>query len=150
MPAILREYNVSLVAIGWSGLIWYLGGLNSCGLLSWTATIQKNRTRQKLDFADARAVNRHPNCGGIFEPHNLAQTRSVMTLYGMLFTLSLIGATHDVATDGLATRLLKTAMAPKEPLTHDIPAPDSVNQTTNHHHRQSQGNAVQVIGYRLG
>lgn len=35
-----------------------------------------------------------------FEPYNLAQTRSVMTLYGMLFTLSLIGATHDVATDG--------------------------------------------------
>ncbi|MBR7552227.1 hypothetical protein KC220_27165, partial [Mycobacterium tuberculosis] len=25
-----------------------------------------------------------------------------------------------------------------------------MNQTTNHHHRQSQGNAVQVIGYRLG
>ena len=57
-----------------------------------------------------------------------------------------------MATDGLATRLLKAAMAPKEPLTHDmpVPSPDSVTQTTNHHHRQSQGNAVQVIGYRLG
>ena len=153
LPAILREYKVSLVAIGWSGLILVPWGLK----FLW-ATVVDGYYSQKIGRAKSWIL---PMQGlsiviliavAFFEPHNLAQTRSVMTLYGMLFTLSLIGATHDVATDGLATRLLKAAMAPKEPLTHDMPVPnlDSVNQTTNHHHRQSQGNAVQVIGYRLG
>jgi len=153
LPAILREYKVSLVAIGWSGLILVPWGLK----FLW-ATVVDGYYSQKIGRAKSWIL---PMQGlsiviliavAFFEPHNLAQTSSVMTLYGMLFTLSLIGATHDVATDGLATRLLKAAMAPKEPLTHDMPVPnlDSVNQTTNHHHRQSQGNAVQVIGYRLG
>lgn len=153
LPAILREYKVSLVAIGWSGLILVPWGLK----FLW-ATVVDGYYSQKIGRAKSWIL---PMQGlsivilvavAFFEPHNLAQTPSVITLYGMLFTLSLIGATHDVATDGLATRLLKVAMAPKEPLTHDMPAPASVsvNQTTNHHHRQSQGNAVQVIGYRLG
>lgn len=149
LPAILRQYQVSLVAIGWSGLIllpWGLKFLWATVVDGYYAkTIGRARSwilpMQALSIVILVAV-------AFFEPHHLAQTSSVMTLYAMLFTLSLIGATHDVATDGLATRLLKVPRSYKEPLTHDM-LMDASNDS-NPHYRQSQGNAVQVIGYRTG
>ena len=93
LPAILREYKVSLVAIGWSGLILVPWGLK----FLW-ATVVDGYYSQKIGRAKSWIL---PMQGlsiviliavAFFEPHNLAQTSSVMTLYGMLFTLSLIGA----------------------------------------------------------
>ncbi|MFW2176850.1 MULTISPECIES: MFS transporter [unclassified Moraxella] len=163
LPAILRQYQVSLVAIGWSGLILIPWGLK----FLWATFVdglysdRVGRSRswilpmQMLSIAVLVAV-------AFFEPHNLSEFHAVVTLYSLLFCLSLIGATHDVATDGLATRLLKAPLDPKEPLTHEVAhaieptlttqpsSSSSATQTINHQHRQSQGNAIQVIGYRMG
>ena len=152
LPAILREYKVSLVAIGWSGLILVPWGLKFLWATLVDGFYSDKIGRSKSWILPMQGLSIVILVGvAFFEPHNLGDTHAVITLYAMLFTLSLIGATHDVATDGLATRLLKTPIDPKEPLTHEIAIDsDDTEDGVNHHHRQSQGNAVQVIGYRMG
>jgi PAT family beta-lactamase induction signal transducer AmpG len=61
----------------------------------------------------------------MFEPSSLVHTQSAIILFSLLFLLSIIGATQDIATDGLAVRILGLSL-------------------------RSAGNAIQVTGYRMG
>ncbi|MDO5768789.1 MAG: MFS transporter [Psychrobacter sp.] len=167
LPAILRSYDVSLEMIGWSGLLlapWALKFL-------WAPIVDRyfspklGRARswilplQLLSALIVMAV-------GFFDPTNLSDPITLWSLYALLLLLSLVGATHDVAADGLATRSLTTSHivarkshsittgidddiilinAPAPPLTQ---VSDSAQVPQNPH--QGMGNAVQVIGYRLG
>lgn len=143
LPAILRQYQVSLVAIGWSGLIltpWAIKFL-------WATWIDSHYSEKlgrsrgwvlPLQFLSVLILLYL----AFFNPNSLSIPSSLILLYTLLFCLSFIGATHDIATDALATRLLKS-QAEQNSLSDN-------NQPTEQQHRQSQGNAIQVIGYRLG
>lgn len=164
LPAILREYQASLVAIGWSGLILLPWGLK----FLWSPWVDAH---YRPTMGRSRSWILPLQLGSIivlaviafFEPQNLSQANTVITLYALLFVLSLMGATHDIATDGLATRLLKRPILTTDPISSDIALtpPDNASSVvqspvkhTNHEqqrtHRHSQGNAVQAIGYRMG
>lgn len=143
LPAILRQYQVSLVAIGWSGLIltpWAIKFL-------WATWVDSHYSEKlgrsrgwvlPLQFLSVLILLYL----AFFDPNSLSIPSSLILLYTLLFCLSFIGATHDIATDALATRLLKS-QAEQNSL-------GNKNQPTEQQHRQSQGNAIQVIGYRLG
>jgi len=150
LPTILRDNGVSLEMIGWSGLLlapWALKFL-------WAPVVDKyfsprlGRARswilplQVLSAAIVMAV-------GLFDPAKLSEPLTLWSLYSLLLFLSLVGATHDVAADGLATRSLTTQHAPLATTgsDEDIVA-FAVEEMHNPH--QGMGNAAQVIGYRLG
>ncbi|MBC7752082.1 MAG: MFS transporter, partial [Candidatus Saccharibacteria bacterium] len=61
----------------------------------------------------------------MFEPTSLVQLKPAIVLFSLLFVMSIIGATQDIATDGLAVRMLGSRA-------------------------RSAGNAIQVTGYRIG
>ena len=139
LPAILREYQVSLEMIGLSGLLlapWALKFL-------WAPVVDKyfiakwGRSRSwilPLQLISAFIVA----MVGLFNPHQLSDPQTLWAIYSLLFLLSLIGATHDVAADGLATRSL-TSLIRHNPSLAAVKNP-----------YQGMGNAAQVIGYRLG
>ncbi len=139
LPAILREYEVSLEMIGLSGLLllpWALKFL-------WAPVVDKyfitkwGRSRSwilPLQLISAIIVA----IVGLFNPHQLSSPHTLWAIYALLFLLSLIGATHDVAADGLATRAL-TGLIRNNPSLPAVRNP-----------YQGMGNAAQVIGYRMG
>lgn len=149
LPAILRQYQVSLVAIGWSGLIlapWAIKFLWATVVDShYNERMGRSRTwilpLQLLSCVLLIAI-------ALFDPNQLSQSTSVFCLYVLLFCLSMIGATHDIATDGLATRLLKPHFSQNSLSDNTDNNPQHFQQQNQH--QQSQGNAIQVIGYRLG
>lgn len=126
LPAILRQYDVPLSMIGFTGLL----------LLPWA-----------FKFLWAPLVDRHfsPRHGqsrtwiipmqltaallvvgiGFFEPTQFAQTSVLLAFFAVVFVMNTCGATQDVATDGLAVRMLRAG-------------------------ERHWGNAMQVIGYRFG
>lgn len=141
LPAILRQYNVSLVAIGWSGLILVPWGIK----FLWAPFVDQHFSakfgRSRSWILPLQLLSIVVLIGvAFFNPKNLANADAILSLYVMLFGLSFIGATHDVATDGLATRLLKL----------DNSSHMSQSIQTDTHHKQGQGNAIQVVGYRGG
>ena len=139
LPAILREYEVSLEMIGLSGLLllpWALKFL-------WAPMVDKyfitkwGRSRSwilPLQLISAVIVA----TVGLFDPHQLSSPHTLWAIYALLFLLSLIGATHDVAADGLATRSLTSLIRNNR----SLPAVKNPYQ--------GMGNAAQVIGYRMG
>ncbi|SJM71459.1 MFS transporter [Psychrobacter piechaudii] len=139
LPAILREYEVSLEMIGLSGLLllpWALKFL-------WAPMVDKyfitkwGRSRSwilPLQLISAVIVA----VVGLFNPNQLSSPHTLWAIYGLLFLLSLIGATHDVAADGLATRSLTSLIRNNR----SLPAVKNPYQ--------GMGNAAQVIGYRMG
>lgn len=178
LPAILRDYDVSLSMIGLSGLLlvpWAWKFL-------WAPIVDKyfsaywGRSRswilplQLLSAVIVASV-------GLFHPQHFSSPQTLWGLYTLLFFLSLIGATHDVAADGLATRSLSRFKASSVHPSGDINeykynqaseaqqsseggaganrlesqmplvqnAADSIKNPY-----QGMGNAVQVIGYRMG
>lgn len=143
LPAILRQYQVSLVHIGWSGLI-----LTPWAIKFLWATWVDSHYSEKMGRSRGWILPLQLLSASIllylafFDPSTLNTSSSLILLYALLFCLSLIGATHDIATDGLATRLLKPFTDNQNSLSND--------NVTKHQHQQSQGNAIQVIGYRLG
>lgn len=145
LPAILRDYDVSLEMIGLSGLLlapWALKFL-------WAPVVDQyfspkwGRSRSwilPLQLLSAMIVA----AVGLFNPQQLSTPQTLWALYALLFFLSLIGATHDVAADGLATRSLSQLVRQSS----DNKAIEATS--TAHNPYQGMGNAVQVIGYRLG
>lgn len=151
LPAILRQYDVSLRMIGWSGLLlapWALKFL-------WAPVVDKyfsprlGRARswilplQLLSAVIVFAV-------GFIDPNKLAQATYLWSLFVLLFVLSMVGATHDVATDSLATRTLSYHRA-STGLDDDITeVVQSAKVKPQQNPYQGLGNAMQVVGYRLG
>ncbi len=126
LPAILRQYHVSLTVIGWSGLLllpWALKFLWA-PLVDHHYSEKVGQSRSWILPLSAIAIL-ILLCVAMFEPTSLVHPQSAFALFGLLFLLSLVGATQDVATDGLAVRMLGSEA-------------------------RSAGNAIQVIGYRTG
>lgn len=126
LPAILRKNNVSLAAIGGFGLLmapWALKFL-------WAPVVDRyfspqwGQSRswiiptQFLTILLLMVIS-------FLEPGALASPVILLSFFIVLFLINLMGATQDIATDGLAVRLLQTQ-------------------------QQHWGNAVQVLGSRLG
>ncbi|WP_034280460.1 MFS transporter [Alkanindiges illinoisensis] len=126
LPAILRKNNVSLAAIGGFGLLmapWALKFL-------WAPVVDRYFSPQ---WGQSRSWIIPTQCLTILlllvisflEPSALASPVILLSFFIVLFLINLMGATQDIATDGLAVRLL-------------------------HKQQQRWGNAVQVLGSRLG
>jgi MFS family permease len=126
LPAILRKNNVSLAAIGGFGLLmapWALKFL-------WAPVVDRYFSPQ---WGQSRSWIIPTQCLTLLllvvisflEPTQLASPVILLSFFIVLFLINLMGATQDIATDGLAVRLL-------------------------HKQQQRWGNAVQVLGSRLG
>ncbi len=126
LPAILRQYHVSLQLIGWSGLLLLPSALK----FMWAPLVDHHysekvgQSRSWILPSSALAIM-ILLCVAMFEPTSLVQLKPAIVLFSLLFTLSIIGATQDIATDGLAVRMLGSKA-------------------------RSAGNAIQVTGYRIG
>lgn len=126
LPAILRQYGVSLTVIGFSGLLampWALKFLwapyvdqhfaKKIGQRrSWILPMQLAAVFMLLYIA-------------FFDPHRLDTQAGVAEFFLLMLLVNLFAATQDIATDGLAVRTLSF-------------------------HERGLGNGVQVAGYRLG
>ncbi|MFZ3193307.1 MAG: MFS transporter [Moraxellaceae bacterium] len=126
LPAILRQYNVSLTMIGLVGFL----------LLPWAlkflwAPIVDGHYRPKIGQSRSWILPTQLGAAclvaliALFDPTRLSDPAVLLPFFALLFCLNLLGATQDVATDGLAVRMLGSA-------------------------QRQWGNAIQVIGYRLG
>lgn len=126
LPAILRSQHVSLAVIGYSSLLAAPWALK----VFWSPLVDKHYS---LRWGRARSWIVPLQLGTIvsvlvvagFQAEQLQTTQGIIWLFAWMFLLNLFAATQDIATDGLAVRML----APKE---------------------RGLGNSVQVGGYRLG
>ena len=126
LPAILRQYHVSLVVIGWSGLLLFPAAVK----FLWAPLVDHHYIEKMgqsrswilpsslLSMLILFAV-------AMFEPSSLVHPQSAAVLFCLLILLVVVGCTQDIATDGLAVRMLNSDM-------------------------RSAGNAIQVVGYRIG
>lgn len=126
LPAILREYNVSLKMIGWTGVLlapWALKFL-------W-APIVDRVYHQKIGQSRSWILPMQLFSAillcfiAFFNPEKLADFETLRVLFFVLFFLNLCGASHDIATDAFTTRILSDGT-------------------------YSTGSSAQVIGYRTG
>lgn len=126
LPAILRKNQVSLTAIGGFGLLmapWALKFL-------WAPVVDRYYSKR---FGQSRSWIVPTQFLTIIlllivsflAPTQLASPLILLGFFITLFFINLMGATQDIATDGLAVRLL-------------------------HKSHQQWGNAIQVLGSRLG
>lgn len=126
LPALLRRYDVPLSLIGFSGLLaapWALKFL-------WAPFVEKHfspRIGQRrswilpMQFASLLALL----AVAFFPPQQLRESSGLLLFFLLMFLVNLFAATQDIATDGLAVRLLDF-------------------------HERGLGNGVQVAGYRIG
>lgn len=126
LPAILRQNHVSLAAIGGFGLLmapWALKFLWA-PIVDRYFSVQWGQSRswiiptQLVTLLLLVVIS-------FLEPSALASPVMLLSFFIVLFLINLMGATQDIATDGLAVRLLQKQ-------------------------QQHWGNAVQVLGSRLG
>lgn len=126
LPAILRQYNVSLTMIGLVGFL----------LLPWAlkflwAPVVDGHYLPKLGQSRSWILPTQLGAAALvtlvafFDPTRFSDPAVLLPFFAVLFCLNLLGATQDVATDGLAVRMLGRG-------------------------QRQWGNAIQVIGYRLG
>lgn len=126
LPAILRSHQAPLSLISLSGLLalpWALKVL-------WAPLVDRHhwpwlgqRRSWILPMNAGLVLIMAALCG--FDPGSLATPSGVATLFTALFLINLLAATQDIASDGLAVRIL---------------AP----------HERGPGNGVQVAAHRLG
>lgn len=116
LPVLLRERGLSLAAIGASGLLFLPWGLK----FLWAPLIDHTGSRkawiltlQLLTLAGALALSQ------------VDLETSLIPIFAALLLFNLLAATQDVATDGLAVRLLSPA-------------------------ERGLGNGIQVGAYRIG
>ena len=126
LPAILRQNNVSLAAIGGFGLLMAPWGLK----FLWAPLVDRHFSAswgQSRSWIIPSQILTVLLLGILvfLEPNQLASPIVLLGFFTVLFLINLMGATQDIATDGLAVRLLQK--------TH-----------------QQWGNAIQVLGSRLG
>ncbi|HET8730425.1 MAG TPA: MFS transporter [Moraxellaceae bacterium] len=126
LPALLRRYDVPLTVIGLSGMLaapWALKFL-------WAPLVERHFSRRvgqrrswilPMQLAALLALL----AIAAFDPHRLANTAGIAQFFVLMFLVNLVAATQDIATDGLAVRLLAF-------------------------HERGLGNGVQVAGFRLG
>lgn len=126
LPAILREYQVSLQTIGWTGILlapWALKFL-------WAPAVDKfynqNMGQSRSWILPMQLLSALLLCIIAFiTPDDLVKPETMRILFMVLFFLNLCGANHDIASDAFSTRTLENAS-------------------------YSTGSSAQVIGYRMG
>ncbi len=126
LPVILRQYGVSLDIIGFSGLLampWALKFLWApYADRHFSARLGQRRSwilpMQLAAFFTLLYI-------AFFDPHRLDSQGGVAEFFLLMLLVNLFAATQDIATDGLAVRILSF-------------------------HERGLGNGVQVAGYRLG
>lgn len=126
LPAILRNYDVPLTVIGFSGLLampWALKFL-------WAPFVERYfsaRWGQRRSWILPMQVAALVMLVAIafFDPYRLAGREGIAQFFVLMFLVNLFAATQDIATDGLAVRSLAF-------------------------HERGLGNGVQVAGYRVG
>lgn len=126
LPAILRKNNVSLAAIGGFGLLMAPWGLKFLWA-PWVDRYYSTRFGQSRSWIIPTQMTVVLLLGvlAFLQPSQLGNPLLLLGFFIVLFLINLMGATQDIATDGLAVRLLQK----------------------NH---QQWGNAIQVLGSRLG
>lgn len=126
LPAILRQYQVSLGWIGFSGILLAPASFK----FLWAPWVDRHFLPQ---IGQSRSWILPTQVGALtmlallvgFDPNRLQEPLALAGFFAMLFVLVLFGATQDIASDGLNVRLLSPRQRP-------------------------WGNAVQVVGSRLG
>jgi PAT family beta-lactamase induction signal transducer AmpG len=126
LPAILRQYNVSLGLIGLSGMLllpWAFKFL-------WAPVVDgyySPRVGQSRSWILPTQLGAAALVAtlALFDPVRLVEPAVLLPFFGLLLAINLLGATQDVASDGLAVRMLDRSF-------------------------RHWGNAVQVVGYRTG
>lgn len=126
LPAILRTYDAPLSLISMSGLLAIPWALK----VFWSPWVDRYYW-PRLGYR--RSWILPMNLGLIavlvvmagFNPESLREPSGVYTLFALLFLVNLFAATQDIATDGLAVRILGA-------------------------HERGLGNGIQVSAYRVG
>lgn len=126
LPAILRTYDVPLSLISLSGLLAVPWALK----MFWAPWVDRYywpTIGHRRSWILAMNLGLSTVMFGLcwFDPDSLRQSSGVWTLFVLLFLVNLFAATQDIATDGLAVRILS-------------------------HHERGLGNGVQVSAYRVG
>lgn len=126
LPAILRTYEAPLSLISLSGLLAIPWALK----VFWAPWVDRYYW-PRLGYRRSWILPMNLGLIGVlvglaaFDPASLRDPTGVYTLFALLFLVNLFAATQDVATDGLAVRIL---------------AP----------HERGLGNGIQVSSYRVG
>lgn len=126
LPALLRSYHVPLTVIGLSGFLaapWALKFL-------WAPYVERTFSarwgqRRSWILPMQAAALLALLAIAAFDPHRLAGPAGMAQFFALMLLVNLFAATQDIATDGLAVRLLDF-------------------------HERGLGNGVQVAGYRIG
>ncbi len=126
LPAILRSYDAPLSLISLSGLLAIPWALK----VFWSPLVDRyywpsigHRRSWILPMNAGLAMVMASLCW--FNPENLREASGVYWLFGLLFLVNLFAATQDIATDGLAVRILSSE-------------------------ERGLGNGIQVSAYRVG
>ena len=126
LPAILRSYDAPLSLISLSGLLAIPWALK----VFWSPLVDRyywpsigHRRSWILPMNARLAMVMASLCW--FNPENLREASGVYWLFGLLFLVNLFAATQDIATDGLAVRILSSE-------------------------ERGLGNGIQVSAYRVG
>ena len=126
LPAILRSYDAPLSLISLSGLLAIPWALK----VFWSPLVDRyywpsigHRRSWILPMNAGLAMVMASLCW--FNPESLRDASGVYWLFGLLFLVNLFAATQDIATDGLAVRILSSE-------------------------ERGLGNGIQVSAYRVG
>lgn len=126
LPAILREYHAPLSLISLSGLLALPWALK----VFWSPLVDRHYW-PRIGYRRSWILPMNLGLVGVmaalalFEPEMLREPSGVYALFGLLFLVNLFSATQDIATDGLAVRILDE-------------------------HERGLGNGIQVSAYRVG
>jgi len=126
LPAILRTYDAPLSVISFSGLLAIPWALK----VFWSPLVDRHYW-PRLGYRRSWILPMNLGLIGVlfglmwFDPESLRETSGVYVLFGLLFLVNLFAATQDIATDGLAVRILNE-------------------------NERGLGNGVQVASYRVG
>lgn len=126
LPAILRTYEAPLALISLSGIL----ALPWAAKVLWAPWVDRHYW-PALGYRRSWILPMNLGLIGVlvamafFDPERLRDPEGVYTLFFLLFLVNLFAATQDVATDGLAVRLLTVE-------------------------ERGLGNGIQVASYRVG
>lgn len=126
LPVIMRKYDASLVLISWAGLLLVPAALK----FAWAPVLDRwysVRWGQGRSWILPLQITSAFLVMGIgwLDPTSLGSLTTAIPFFMIIMLVAWMGATHDIAADGLATRVLGS-------------------------HERGEGNAMQVVGYRVG
>ena len=126
LPVIQRKYGASLILISWTGILLLPAALKFLWAPFVDRYYQPQWGQSRSWIIPLQLLSAGLVAGmGFLDPAGLGDLTTALGFFALIFAVALIGATHDIAADALATRL-----------------------ATGEQRRYA--NAMQVGGYRLG